>query len=33
MIAELVQKLADIGQPDNPFPGLHPFEFHESLFF
>jgi hypothetical protein len=34
MIAESVQKLADIDQPRNPFPGLRPFEFHEShLFF
>jgi hypothetical protein len=34
MIAESLQKLADIEQPANPFPGLRPFEFHEShLFF
>jgi energy-coupling factor transporter ATP-binding protein EcfA2 len=34
MIAESVEKLADIGQPTNPFPGLRLFEFHEShLFF
>jgi hypothetical protein len=34
MIAGSVEKLADIGRPSNPFPGLRPFEFHEShLFF
>ncbi len=34
MIAESLQKLADIEQPINPFPGLRPFEFCEShLFF
>src|SRR5262249_32389351 len=33
MIAESVQKLADIEQPPNPFPGLHPFEFHENYLF
>src|SRR5262249_27918978 len=33
MIAESVQKLADIEQPTNPFPGLRPFEFYESYLF
>src|SRR5947199_7023139 len=34
MITESLQKLAEIEQLTNPFPGLRPFKFHEShLFF
>ncbi|HEX4951655.1 MAG TPA: hypothetical protein VFZ34_33665, partial [Blastocatellia bacterium] len=34
MIQESIQRLAEIEIPDNPFPGLRPFEPHENhLFF
>lgn len=33
MIQESIEKLADIETPPNPFPGLRPFEFHESYLF
>ncbi len=34
VIAESLAKLAEVEKPANPFPGLRPFEFHEShLFF
>jgi WD40 repeat protein/energy-coupling factor transporter ATP-binding protein EcfA2 len=33
MILESIERLADIETPSNPFPGLRPFEFHESYLF
>src|SRR5262249_48682544 len=34
MIQESIERLAEIETPPNPFPGLRPFEFHEThLFF
>ncbi len=33
MILESIERLADIETPLNPFPGLRPFEFHESYLF
>ncbi len=33
MIQESIERLAEIEIPDNPFPGLRPFELHESLLF
>ncbi|MEN3335921.1 MAG: hypothetical protein V7641_5286 [Blastocatellia bacterium] len=33
MIQESIERLADIDIPANPFPGLRPFEFHESYLF
>ena len=33
MIQESIERLTEIEIPDNPFPGLRPFELHESLLF
>ena len=33
MIQESIERLSEIEIPDNPFPGLRPFELHESLLF
>jgi ABC-type glutathione transport system ATPase component len=33
MISESLHRLADTATPSNPFPGLRPFEFHESYLF
>jgi hypothetical protein len=33
MITESLHRLADTATPSNPFPGLRPFEFHESYLF
>jgi len=33
MILESIERLAEIETPLNPFPGLRPFEFHESYLF
>jgi hypothetical protein len=34
MITESIEKLLEVAAPTNPFPGLRPFEMHEThLFF
>ena len=33
MIAESIERLTVLEPPSNPFPGLRPFEFHESLLY